>query len=105
MNEDYQNFVTKILFEVDFVAPIKTLRVKSNTNYWFDIDVLNATGNRDKQYKKFKTSGKEIDKDSFNSANFLLKKLALTRKKFTMEKKLQKIRIILKSSGELFTYH
>ena len=58
-----------------------------------------------KQYKKFKTSGKEIDKDSFNSANFLLKKLALTRKKFTMEKKLQKIRIILKSSGELFTYH
>ena len=58
-----------------------------------------------KQYKKFKTSGEEIDKDSFNSANFLLKKLALTRKKFTMEKKLQKIRIILKSSGELFTYH
>ena len=58
-----------------------------------------------KQYKKFKTSGKEIDKDSFNSANFLLKKLALTRKKFTMEKKLQKIRIILKSYGELFTYH
>ena len=54
MNEEYQNFVTKILFEVDFVAPIKTLRVKSNTNYWFDIDVLNATGNRDKQYKKFK---------------------------------------------------
>ena len=86
MNEDYQNFVTKLLFEVDFVAPIKTLRVKSNTNSWFDIDVLNAIGNRDKQYKNFKMSDKEIDKDSFNSANFLLKKLLLTRKNLLWRK-------------------
>ena len=49
-----QDFVTRFLSAVDSVSPIRTLRVKSNTKPWFDIDVLNATRNRDKHCKKFK---------------------------------------------------
>ena len=37
------------------------IREKSNTKFWFDIDSLNAIGNHDKHYKKFKRSGKETD--------------------------------------------
>ena len=42
VNDAYQDFVTKFLSVIDFVAPIKILRVKSNTKSWCDIDVLNA---------------------------------------------------------------
>ena len=62
VNHAYQDFITKFLSAVDSVSPIRTLRVKSNTKPWFDIDVLNAIQNRDKLYKKFEQSGREIDK-------------------------------------------
>ena len=42
VNHVYQDFVTKFLSAVDSVLPIRTLRVKSDTKPWFDIDVLNA---------------------------------------------------------------
>ena len=42
VNDSYQDFVTKFFSIIDFVAPITTLRVKSNTKPWFDIDGLNT---------------------------------------------------------------
>ena len=49
--------------------------MKSSTKPRFHIDVLNAIRNRDKHYKRFKQSGKEIDKENFKKARFLLKKI------------------------------
>ena len=57
----YQVFVIKFLSTVDSVVPIHSFGVKSNTNPWFDIDVLNAIGNRDNQYKNSKKSRKLIE--------------------------------------------
>ena len=54
VNDAYQGFLTKPLAVIDFVAPIRTLRIKSNTKPWFDIDFLNAIQNRDKHHKKIK---------------------------------------------------
>ena len=48
VNNAYPDFVTTFLSAIDFVAPIKTLRIESNITPWFDIDVLNAIQNRDK---------------------------------------------------------
>ena len=48
--------------------------MKPNTKPWFNIDILNAIQNRDNHYKKFKRSGKEIDKGNFKCAKLLLKK-------------------------------
>ena len=67
-------FVTKFLSAIDSISPIRTLRVKSYTKPWFDIDALNAIRNRHKHYKKFKQSGKGTDKDNFKYAKFSLKK-------------------------------
>ena len=50
VNDAYQDFVTKFLSVIDFVTPTRTLRVKSNTKPWFDIDVLNAIRNRGKHF-------------------------------------------------------
>ena len=58
VNHLYQDFFTKFLSAFDSVSTIRTLTVKSNTELWFDIAVLNAFQNRDKHYKKFKQSGR-----------------------------------------------
>ena len=42
VNDVYQYFVTKFLSAVDSVSSIRTLRVKSNTKLFFNIDVSNA---------------------------------------------------------------
>ena len=54
-----------LLSAVHSVSPIRTLRMKSNTKPWFDIDVLNAVRNRNKHYKKMKQSGRDTEKDNF----------------------------------------
>ena len=52
VNDAYQNFVSKFLQAVDSVAPDRIIRVKSNTNPWFDIDVLYTIQNCYMRYKK-----------------------------------------------------
>ena len=80
--------VTKFLSAVDSVSPIRTLRVKSNTKLWFDIDVLNAIRNRDKHYKKFQQSGMEIDRENFKYARLSPKKVIYNKKKLYFEEKI-----------------
>ena len=90
VNDVYQDFVTNVLSVIDFIVPVRTLSVKSNTKPWLDIDVLNAIRKRDKHYRKFKRSGKETDKDNFMCAKLLLKKVINNKKNFTLKKRLQK---------------
>ena len=78
--------MTRFLSAVDSVSPIRTLRVKSNTKPWFDIDVLNAIQNRDKHCKKFKWSGRETDKGNFKYARLSLKKIINKKKLYFGEK-------------------
>ena len=40
--------IRTFLCAVDSVSPIRTLRVKSNTKVWLDIDVVNAIRNHNK---------------------------------------------------------
>lgn len=47
---------------VDSISPIRTIRVKSKSKRWFDIDVLNTIQDLDKYYTKLKLSSKEIEK-------------------------------------------
>ena len=51
VNHAYQSFVTKFLSAFDSVSQIRTLRLKSNTKPWFDINVLTAIRNHDKHSK------------------------------------------------------
>ena len=70
----------------DSVWGTRNLRVQSNIKSWFDIDVLNTTGNSDKPYIKFKQPGKEINEDNFKYEQLLVKKI-ITMKKLYFEKK------------------
>ena len=103
VNDAYQDFATKSLSVVNFVVPIRTLRVKPNIKPWFDIDILNDFLNFYTNYKKYKRSGKEINKSNFKCAKLLLKKTIIA-KYFTLKKILQKIRIIVEKSGKLYNF-
>ena len=68
--------------KTDSVAPIRT------------IGVLNPIKNRDKYYKQFNQSGKEMDQDNFKLQDFYLKKTWITKSNLTrrtlLEEKVKK---------------
>ena len=90
VNDAYQDFVTKFLSVIDFVVLIGTLIVKYTAKLSLDIDILNAIRKNDKHCKKFKRSGKEIDKDNFKCAKLLLKRAFKNKKKLYFEEKIAK---------------
>ena len=53
---------------VDKLAPLKQIRVKSNSKPWFDGEILERMWVRDKLRKKYTKSGLQIDFDMFKNA-------------------------------------
>ena len=88
VNAAYNDFISIFLSVIDSIAPLKSVRVKSNTKPWFDTEIFDAIQVRDKAYKRYKRFGKETDKDSFKNARFLLKKLISNKKKQFIEEKI-----------------
>ena len=70
MSDAYQDHVTKFLCVFDSVAPIRTLRVKSNTKPWFDIRVSNSVQNHDKHYKNSNNEARKLKKAILNMQSF-----------------------------------
>ena len=69
MKDIYRDFARKYLHVVDSISRIRTIRVKSKSKRWFDIDALNTIQDLDKQYKQLKLSSKEIEKLTENKKN------------------------------------
>ena len=65
VNVAYTDLVKKIWNTIDSVAPIKELRIKNNTQGWFDNEIADAIKIRDKYFKKFKKSNLHIDYDFY----------------------------------------
>ena len=59
LDEVYNCFVAQLSQIIDDVAPLREIRVKNNTPEWFDGEIMNEIRNRDKLYRKFKTSKTE----------------------------------------------
>ena len=54
----------EIVGAINFIAPSKKIRVKTNSKPWLDNQIVSATQKRDKLFKKFKYAGLETDKDT-----------------------------------------
>ena len=66
-NIAYLDLVEKILSVVDKIAPFKDLRIKNNTQDWFDDEVAETIKLRGKRLKNFKSTKLHIDdKTSFD---------------------------------------
>ena len=75
------DLVKKISNTIDSVVPIKELRIKNNTQGWFDSEIADDIKIRDKYFKKFKKSNLHIDYDFYIEAKYNVKKLIKQRKK------------------------
>ena len=53
VNEAYYDLTSKIFDVVNKVGPTKTIRVKKNTNEWFDGETAEKITARDKLFRKF----------------------------------------------------
>ena len=78
VDEAYDDFIGKLTGVIDQLAPIKKVRIKGNTQEWFDDEIHTAIKNRDKRFSAFKKSklseDKLVYKKSQNYDQCLIKK-------------------------------
>ena len=60
---------------IDLVAPIKSRRIKQNSQEWFDGEIEEKISVSDKLFKKFKKSKLHIDKEIHKVARYEVQKL------------------------------
>ena len=80
VNEAYADISSKLIGVIDSIAPLKQIRLKTNTKPWFDSEVLEKIRIRDKLRKNSKKSGLQIDFDLFKNAQKLAKKITKSKK-------------------------
>ena len=78
----------KSLSVVNKIASFKDLRIKNNTQDWFDDEVAKAIKLREKRLKQFKSTKLHIDKDLNKEAKYHGIKLE-KQKKSQLKKKLK----------------
>ena len=61
VNSAYNDIVNKITQVINNLAPYKTIRVKNQSNEWFDGKLAEQISNRNKLFKKSKKSKLHID--------------------------------------------
>ena len=74
---------------VDETAPLKDLKVKNNTNGWFDDEVAEAIKLREKHLHHFKSTKSHIDEELYKESKFLAMKLIKEKKKKFYKEKLR----------------
>ena len=89
VNIAYKDLVEKILNVVDKIAPFKVLRVKNNTQEWFDSEVAEAIDLRDKRLKHFKSTKLHVDEELYKEAKYQAQKLIKEKKKQFYKEKLK----------------
>ena len=88
-NLDYSDFINKLTSVINEIAPLKTKKVKCNSQDWFDGEVAEKIAIRDKLFKKFKKSRLQIDKDLYRNARNDVESLLRSKKKSYFENKLK----------------
>ena len=54
VNDAYSSFIQNLMEVIDKVAPVKSKRIKRNSQEWFDSEISEKLIIRDKLFKKYK---------------------------------------------------
>ena len=65
INDAYSDFTGKVASVIDEIAPIKEVRVKSNSQDWFDAEINEEIERRDKLLTRFKKSRSHSDNENY----------------------------------------
>ena len=79
--EAYENFMQKVMAVIDNLAPSKNKSIKVTSQKWFDAEIMVIISDRNKLFKKFKTSLLHFGKDNYKEARNEVQKLIHTKKK------------------------
>ena len=82
VNVAYSDLLNKISDTIDRVAPIKEIRIKNNTQEWFDNEIAEAIKIREKYFKKFKKSNLQIDYNFYIEVKYNTQKLIKQKNSF-----------------------
>ena len=89
INSAYSDLVNKITQVLNNLAPYKTIRVKNQSNEWFDGELAGQISNRNKLFKKFKKSKLHINELIYKEAKNTVQHLIKEKKKKFFSKKLE----------------
>ena len=68
ISDAYLDFIGKVTSVIDQIAPMKEIRVKNNSQNWFDAEIHKEIETRDKLLAKFKKSRKSTDHENYKKA-------------------------------------
>ena len=80
VNIAYSDFVNKISNTIDNISPINEIRIKNNTQDWFDNEIAEAMKTREKYLKKNWKSNLQIDYNFYIAAKYNTQKLIKQKK-------------------------
>ena len=89
VNIAYLDLMEKILSVVNKIAPFKDLRIKDNTQDWFDDEVAKAIKLREKRLKQFKSTKLHIDENLYKEAKYHAVKLLKQKEKSILQRKIK----------------
>ena len=74
VNDAYSNFIQKLTEALDKVAPVKSKRIKRDSQEWFDSEISEKLIIWDKLFKKYKKTRLHGDKEIYKSVQNLIAK-------------------------------
>ena len=86
INDAYSDFTETVTSVIDEIAPIKEIRVKNNSQDWFDAEKNKEIGRRDKSFAKFKKSRLHSDNESYKKARNKVQRMIRNKKNFVVGK-------------------
>ena len=92
INCTYSDFIGKLTTIIDKVAPVREMRIKANSQEWFDEEIHEHIALRDKMLAKFKRSRKQCDDPNYKKArNHVQTMIKRKKKNFVLDKLNQNI--------------
>ena len=90
VNNAYLDLVEKILNVVHKTVPFKDLRIKNNTQDWFNDEVAEAKKLREKHLKQFKSTKLHIYENFYKESKYHVLKLIKEQKKSILQRKINR---------------
>ena len=81
INDAYSDFTGKVTSVIDEIAPTKEIRVKNNSQDWFDAEINEEIERRDKLLVRFKKYRLQSDSESYKKACNKVQRMIKNKKK------------------------
>ena len=77
----YTDFLNKLMKVVNEIPPSKEIRIKNNTQEWFDREIAELIHAREKLFLKFKKSNLHIDEENYKKVKYQVQNLIRRKKR------------------------